>query len=145
MLKDTMVEKRGKREAQGETPVAFALQVLGGKWKPLIVYHLHEAGRLRFGELGRSMPGITQKMLTQQLRDLEADGLVLREVFAQVPPRVEYSLTELGLGAKPVMEQLCAFGRRVAEATGVRLGSCSLLPKDEREGVTLGPVPSPGA
>ena len=111
--------------AQAETPVEFALQVLGGKWKPLIVYHLNGNGLLRFGELGRLMPGITQKMLTQQLRDLEADGLVLRQVYAQVPPKVEYSLTELGLSAKPVLEQLCAFGRRVAQATGVRLGSCT--------------------
>lgn len=111
-------------ETRPETPVEFALQVLGGKWKPLIMYHLSEAGRLRFGELGRRMPGITQKMLTQQLRDLEADGLVLRQVFAQVPPKVEYSLTELGLSARPVLEQLCAFGQRAALATGLRLRSC---------------------
>lgn len=127
MLKDTMAP--AKREARPKTPVDFALQLLGGKWKPLIVYHLEAAGRLRFGELGRRMPGITQKMLTQQLRDLEGDGLVRREVFAQVPPRVEYSLTELGQKAKPVMEQLCAFGRTVALATGVRLGTCTLAPE----------------
>ena len=125
MPMETISLERIRPKALAETPVEFALQVLGGKWKPLIVYHLEQAGRLRFGELGRLMPGITQKMLTQQLRDLEGDGLVLRQVFAQVPPRVEYSLTELGLSAKPVLEQLCAFGRSLAQATGVRLGSCA--------------------
>ena len=123
--------QRAPVEAQANTSVEFALQVLGGKWKLLIVYHLLENDRLRFGELGRCMPGITQKMLTQQLRDLESDGLVLREVFAQVPPRVEYSLTELGRAAKTVLLQLCAFGKLSARHKGVQLATCRLGERGE--------------
>lgn len=100
-------------------PVELSLQVVGGKWKPIILYHLAREGTRRFNELGRAMPNITRKMLTQQLRELEADGLVRREVFPQVPPKVEYSLTELGASVMPVLDALCAWGRayeRQAEA-----------------------------
>ncbi len=109
-----MAEARGMKtlgERVYTCPVELALQVIGGKWKPLILWHLGTDGTLRFGQLKRSMPAITQKMLTQQLRELEADGLVLRRVYAQVPPKVEYSLTELGDSVMPLMRQLCAWGR----------------------------------
>ncbi len=76
--------------------VELTLQVIGGKWKPVILYHLGRRGTLRFGEIRKSMPSITQKMLTQQLRELEADGVVLRRVYPEVPPRVEYALTAMG-------------------------------------------------
>ncbi|AJT41627.1 winged helix-turn-helix transcriptional regulator [Psychromicrobium lacuslunae] len=72
-----------------------AVAVVGGKWKPLILWALHEQSR-RFGELRREVRGVTEKMLTQQLRELESDGIVHREVYREVPPRVEYSLTPLG-------------------------------------------------
>ena len=90
-------------------PVELALQTIGGKWKPLILWNLGQAV-LRFGQLRREMPAITQKMLTQQLRELEADGLVNRQVYAQVPPKVEYSLTALGRSVMPVIKALCAWG-----------------------------------
>ncbi|WP_027174548.1 winged helix-turn-helix transcriptional regulator [Desulfovibrio aminophilus] len=90
--------------------VELTLQVIGGKWKPVILYHLGRRGTLRFGQVRKSMPSITQKMLTQQLRELEADGMVHREVHAQVPPKVEYSLTELGLSVMPVLKELCRWG-----------------------------------
>jgi len=90
--------------------VELSLQVIGGKWKPLILYRLGQAERLRFSELKRLIPSITQKMLTQQLRELEADRVVERTVFPQVPPRVEYNLTELGRTVMPVMHALCAWG-----------------------------------
>ena len=93
--------------------VELALQVIGGKWKPLIVWRLGSAGVLRFGELHRLLPGVTRKMLTQQLRELEADGVVLRRAFAQVPARVDYALTDLGRSAMPVLEQLGAWGRQL--------------------------------
>lgn len=91
-------------------PFELSLQVIGGKWKPIILYHLGRGGVLRFGELRRTMPNITQKMLTRQLRELEADGMVHRKVYAQVPPRVEYSLSPLGTSVIPVLDALCAWG-----------------------------------
>jgi len=97
----------------------LSLAVIGGKWKPLILWHLHEGGDMRFSALRRTMPVITQKMLTQQLRELEADGLVSRTVFAEVPPRVEYGLTDLGRGSIPILESLCRFGRAFEERFGV--------------------------
>ncbi|MBG0790176.1 MAG: helix-turn-helix transcriptional regulator [Desulfovibrionaceae bacterium] len=92
--------------------VELTLQVIGGKWKPIIIHRLGQKGTLRFSEVKRSIPNITQKMLTQQLRELEADGIVHREVYPQVPPKVEYSLTELGRSVMPVIENLGGWGRR---------------------------------
>jgi DNA-binding HxlR family transcriptional regulator len=88
----------------------LTLQVIGGKWKPIIIYHLGNEGTLRFGELTRSIGGITQKMLTQQLRELEKDNLVNRKVYNQVPPKVEYSLTDLGKSLMPILDQLRDWG-----------------------------------
>ena len=90
-------------------PVETTLAVIGGKWKAVILYHLSE-GTLRFGDLRRRMPLITQKMLTQQLRELEADGIIHRQAFAEVPPRVEYSLTELGESLEGVLTAMCLWG-----------------------------------
>lgn len=95
--------------------VELTLQVIGGKWKPIIIYRLGNKGTLRFSEIRRSIPNITQKMLTQQLRELEADGLVHREVYPQVPPKVEYSLTEFGQTAMPLISVLCQWGARYEE------------------------------
>jgi DNA-binding HxlR family transcriptional regulator len=97
----------------------LSLAVIGGKWKPLILWHLRDGGTLRFSALRRAMPVITQKMLTQQLRELEADGLITRTVFAEVPPRVEYALTDLGRGIIPILESLCSFGREFEARFGV--------------------------
>lgn len=90
--------------------VELALQVIGGKWKPIILWHLRTGEKQRFGELRRRMPNVTQKMLTQQLRELESDGMILRKVHPQVPPKVEYSLTELGASVLPVLDQLSRWG-----------------------------------
>jgi len=91
--------------------VELTLQVIGGKWKPIILYRLGREGTLRFSEIKRSIPNITQKMLTQQLRELEGDGIVHREVYPQVPPKVEYSLTGMGQSVMEVIERLCEWGR----------------------------------
>jgi len=86
------------------------LDVIGGKWKPLILYQLKN-GTLRFGQiLDRVQPRITQRMLTKQLRQLEEDGLITRKVYPQVPPKVEYSLTETGNSLMPILDQLCDWG-----------------------------------
>jgi DNA-binding HxlR family transcriptional regulator len=90
-------------------PVTVALSVIGGKWKVIILWHLQD-GVKRFGELQRQVKGISQKMLTQELRDLEESGLVSRKVYPVVPPKVEYSLTETGWSLKPVLEQLSDWG-----------------------------------
>ena len=106
-MSDTCVDCR--------SPVESALHALGGKWKPLILWHLLEDMR-RFGELRRLIPDITQKMLTQQLRELESDQLVHREVYAEVPPRVEYSLTQLGRTLESVLNVLCDWGKTFEKA-----------------------------
>jgi len=82
--------------------VEVTLSVMGGTWKPIILFHLLH-GKKRFGELGRSIGGITQRMLTLQLRELEDAGIVARTVYAEVPPRVDYALTELGRSLQPVL------------------------------------------
>lgn len=90
-------------------PVEMTLSVIGGKWKPLILYHL-SVQTMRFSELKREIPEITQRMLTNQLRELEADSVVHRQVYAEVPVRVEYSLTADGYSLRPILEALCEWG-----------------------------------
>lgn len=89
--------------------IALALSVIGGKWKPLILWHL-QGKVLRFGELKRILETITQKILTQELRELEADGLINRHVYAQIPPKVEYSLTEKGRTVLPILDMVSKWG-----------------------------------
>jgi DNA-binding HxlR family transcriptional regulator len=91
-------------------PAEATLAVIGGRWKVLILWHL-SAGTRRFFELRDSMTGVTPKMLTQQLRELEQDGVVTRRVYAQVPPKVEYSLTERGKSLRPVINAMCHWGK----------------------------------
>lgn len=97
------------KETVQPCPVESTLQVLGGKWKCVILWHLRNRVR-RFGELHKLIPGATQKVLTAQLRQLERDGLVSRRVFAEVPPRVEYSITAYGLTLSPMLELMCKWG-----------------------------------
>ena len=89
--------------------VEATLDLIDGKWKGVILYHL-QGGTRRFGELRRQMPGITQRMLTKQLRALEIDHLVIRKVYAEVPPKVEYSLSEEGASLGPVIQALACWG-----------------------------------
>jgi DNA-binding HxlR family transcriptional regulator len=90
-------------------PVNATLKVLSGKWKILILYYLCD-GTKRFNELRRLIPNVTQRMLTNQLRELEDDKIIIRKVYAQVPPKVEYSLTEIGKTLTPILAQLEKWG-----------------------------------
>ena len=91
--------------------VELTLELIGGKWKGVILWHL-AARTLRFSQLQRRMAGITQKMLTQQLRDLERDGLIIRTVYAEVPPRVEYALTQKGNSLKSLLSEMREWGEQ---------------------------------
>ncbi|OBC13411.1 HxlR family transcriptional regulator [Mycobacterium sp. 852013-50091_SCH5140682] len=93
-------------------PVETTLAVIGGKWKAVLIFHLMHGGTHRFAELRRKVPGISERVLTSQLRELVRDGVVRREVFPEIPPRVEYSLTEYGETLRPVTDAMCAWGKR---------------------------------
>ncbi|MBI9111442.1 MAG: helix-turn-helix transcriptional regulator [Maridesulfovibrio ferrireducens] len=88
----------------------LTLLVIGGKWKPIILYFLFREKVLRFGELRKRIPEVTERMLTKQLRELESDGLVHREVYKVVPPKVEYTLTPIGERLIPVLESMRKWG-----------------------------------
>ena len=92
-----------------DCPVTLTANIIGGKWKPSILFFL-EGGTRRFGELQKLIPGLTKKMLTQHLRDLERHEIVRRKVYAEVPPRVEYSLTKHGESLKPILKLMSAWG-----------------------------------
>jgi len=98
------------REHQIRCPAEATLQVIGGRWKVPILWHL-SGGTKRFSELSRALNGVTQKMLAQQLRELESAGVVRRKVYPQIPPKVEYSLTETGKTLGPVIAAMCKWGK----------------------------------
>ena len=93
-------------------PVRTTMDIIGGKWKPIILYYVWSLGTCRFGEFQRYIPHITKKMLTQELRELERDGIVSRKVFRQVPPRVDYSLTKYGLTLEPILNSMADWGAK---------------------------------
>jgi DNA-binding HxlR family transcriptional regulator len=113
-MKTKEKESSRKRSKYGRTgyssPIDATLEVIGGKYKVAILYHLCK-GVQRFGELRRLVPLATQRMLTNQLRELERDALIRRQVFAEVPPKVEYSLTSVGKTLAPVLQSLCDWGK----------------------------------
>ena|SRR5271168_5009628 len=92
-------------------PVRITTEIIGGKWKPLILFYLQDGTR-RFGQLQKLLPGTSKKMLTQRLRELERDDIIHRKVFAQVPPRVEYSLTRHGQSLRPILVLMSEWGKR---------------------------------
>ncbi len=98
-----------KKEVVYHCPVEAALGMIGGKYKSLILYHLKDQ-TLRYSELQKIISNATPKMLTQQLRELEADGLIVRTVYPVVPPKTEYSLSDFGKTLSPLLDELCAWG-----------------------------------
>lgn len=107
--------------------IEATLSVIGGRWKPALICHLLDGPR-RFGELCRLLPNATERMITLQLRELEADGVIQRHVYPEVPPRVEYELTDLGRSLKPILELMQGWGtrfksrRRADEVSGAATG-----------------------
>jgi len=99
-----------KKEAQTGCPVTATIALIGGRWKTIILFVLSDHTR-RFGEIAARMPSISRKVLTEQLKELEADGLISREQFREIPPRVEYSLTDLGKSLSPVLDEMAAWGK----------------------------------
>lgn len=113
-------------------PAERALKVIGGRWKVVILYHLFDQPK-RLSELKRLIPDISQKVLVQQLREMEEHGIVSRKVFAKVPPHVEYSATPLGLSLEPVLVALCEWGQHhAAELDEIEeLAECVITPRAE--------------
>jgi len=108
---DTMKKLGQERLAIGYScPVEATVDIIGGKWKSVILFHLLP-GKKRFGELQRLLPGVTQRMLTLQLRELEEDGIIYRHVYREVPPKVEYSLTDFGKSLQPILIQMRDWGQ----------------------------------
>ena len=105
-VRDAPVSKRGHTPASASAGIEQAIRKLDGRWKLVILFHLFGGQTLRFSDLERAIPGISQKMLTQQLRQLERDGMVTRTVHAEVPPKVEYHLTEWGQSLCPALDKL---------------------------------------
>lgn len=93
-----------------ECGIAYTLSKLGGKWKPFILWFLAKQGTKRYGEVRRFIPTVTNKMLSQQLKELAADGLIERHDYQTVPPKVEYSITDEGLTLLPILHLMCSWG-----------------------------------
>jgi len=94
-------------------PMVGSLSIIAGKWKPIIL-HMLSSGSMRFGELKKNIPPVSHKVLTEQLRELEADGVLLRKVYAEVPPKTEYSLSEQGVSLVPILDALYEWGQKHA-------------------------------
>ena len=97
---------------ENSCPVTATMKVLGGKWKSILINAIYFTSPARFGELKRSVAGITQSMLTTQLRELENDGIITRKIYAEIPPRVEYTLTEFGLTLSPIIQSMAEWGKQ---------------------------------
>ena len=116
-------------EKKDNCPVAATLELIGGKYKALILWHLSE-GKLRFSELKKVISNATPKMLTQQLRELEAQKLIHREVFPIVPPKVEYSLTDLGKSLLPLLKEMRDWGANYLRTSKDLETCCFMMKKD---------------
>jgi len=103
-------KSRNKYNKASDCPIAATIDVIGGKWKPIIIWLLIQDVK-RFGELHRSIPGIALKVLTRQLKELEADGIINRKAYPEIPPKVEYSLSEKGKTLTGIMESLALWSR----------------------------------
>lgn len=106
-----MTNYRGIVSKVTDTPFGYTLSMIAGKWKMVILYVLSEDQPVRFNELRRQVGGITYKMLSDQLKELEADELIIRKEYPQIPPKVEYRLSERGQSLMPILDAMCRWGR----------------------------------
>jgi DNA-binding HxlR family transcriptional regulator len=132
-MKDTKPMRERNYECHFGCPVEATLDVIGGKWKGVILYHLLD-GTQRFGVLRRLLPDVTPRMLTLQLRELEADGIVERTVYAEVPPRVEYRLTPFGESLRPVIVLLRDWGATYVDTLRERRRALAALASCDSRG-----------
>lgn len=110
LRKESSVNLENEKALEIDCPFIFALSLMGKRWKPAILWKMTE-GIYRFGEMKRAIPQISEKMLTQHLRELESDGLITRTIYPEMPPRVEYALTKLGSTLQPILQQLNNWGQ----------------------------------
>ncbi|MGE6754018.1 winged helix-turn-helix transcriptional regulator [Rossellomorea sp. NPDC071047] len=108
---DTPIDQEGKLKCS----IEYTLKKIGGKWKTVILWHLGTDGTLRYNELRRLLPGVAHKVLSQQLKELEEDGFINRTQYDTIPPKVEYSMTELGMTLIPILKQMHAWGKEHGE------------------------------
>jgi DNA-binding HxlR family transcriptional regulator len=111
IIKANSTNNINRKKIETKCPVTFTLHKIGGRWKPLILYNLI-SGKKRYSELKKDIPAITEKMLIQHLKELEADKLILRKAMPVVPPHVEYSLTKMGVELSPIMNAMADWGCR---------------------------------
>lgn len=107
-----MKQYEGKIRLLSDTPFGYTLTMIGGKWRLVILYWLVEHETVRYNELQRLIGTITPRTLSTQLKEMEADGLIVRKEFPQIPPKVEYSLSEKGRSLYPIMEAMCGWGEQ---------------------------------
>jgi DNA-binding HxlR family transcriptional regulator len=115
MRKESSTNTINKRRLENGCGMAYTLTVIGGRWKPAILWRLLRDGKMRYSELRNSIPEVTERILVLQLRELEKDGLVKRIVYAEVPPRVEYELTKKGSSLRTVLKNLSDWGEENRE------------------------------
>ena len=130
-MNDSVKRKRRTANRTG-CAVEATISVIGGVWKPVILFHLLD-GKLRFNAICRLTPVATPRMITLQLRELEADGIISRTIYPEIPPKVEYELTELGKYLEPVLVSMCKWGERLQELSGlpVDAGACRSTSRQE--------------
>ncbi|HEX2947582.1 MAG TPA: helix-turn-helix domain-containing protein [Clostridia bacterium] len=128
-----------KAESKHICPIEYTLDSIGGKWKLLILYYLMIGGVKRYGELKRSITGITHKMLSQQLKDLEADSIILRKEYHQIPPKVEYTLSEKGVTLLPILKLMYDWGSENLKKCGIPFEDklACLTSGDRRESLSV--------
>lgn len=103
---------QAKRQRDFKCSIGFTMTVIGNKWRAIILWHITQSQPVRYGNLKQSIPHISHKVLVQELKNLESDGLIVRTIYPTIPPRVEYSLTDRGQSLEKILSELCAWGKQ---------------------------------